>query len=194
MNNNLSIVERLNNLCEEVIADTDQTAATIALSVDAVAKELTPFATLLSKNYYEVLKKYQSISGNSSMYLPIYSRELASGASERLSIYISTDIGLTKNKDGSFTNVQFVNAHVIWHRYEDINLLSVRGNNMDPDGEVRFSNPKVADFLNKLSMAVSYVKSDKFNQDFVNTVADACKNTLQRNAGLKATATLCNTI
>lgn len=180
-----SIIAQLDALCNDVLDNTQKATETLDQSDKKLLAFMVGFTQNAYTKYQAVIEKYCQITGNEKLTLCIQNISTAAGTGNYLYLKLSAD------KSYGTRCVELV-----WERYKPETLLEIRYN---PDWGK--NNPTVYGLRNssdvyreKLAYTVQYIKSGRFEQDFVQCVTQACKNRLAANATMTATAAVNNRI
>ena len=166
-----SIIAQLDALCNDVLDNTQKATETLDKSDKKLLAFMIGFTQEAYTKYRAVVQKYCQITGDEKLALCIQG--------------IRLDLKLSINPMYDTFWVELV-----WERYKPETLLAIRynpdwgSNNTGVDGLQHSSEV----YREKLAYTVQYIKSGKFEQDFVNEVTQACKNRLATNANMTATA------
>lgn len=180
-----TILAKLDALCNDVLDNTQKATETLDKSDKKLLAFMVGFTQNAYTKYQAVIEKYCQITGNEKLTLCIQHISTAAGTGNYLYLNLYTD------KSYGTRCVELV-----WERYKPETLLEIRYNpswgTHDPSVYGKQHNSEV--YREKLAYTVQYIKSGKFDQDFVNRVTQACKNRLATNANMTATATVNNRI
>lgn len=180
-----TIIAKLDALCQDVMDNTQQATQAIDTSDKKLLAFMEKFALDACKNYSGIVQKYCTISGYEDLSLEAQHESTAAGTANHLYLKFKVDW-----HSGTML------VSLVWHHYQDTKLLEVRANTEWGSNPIT-SYPNMSEtdlYREKLALAVQYIKSGKFDKDFVNTVNWACKNRLAKNAQLTATAAVHNQI
>jgi hypothetical protein len=180
-----TILAKLDALCNDVLDNTQKATETLDKSDKKLLAFMVGFTQKTYTKYMAVIEKYCQITGNEKLTLCIQHISTAAGTGNYLYLNLYTD------KSYGTRCVELV-----WERYTPETLLEIRYNpswgTHDPSVYGKQHNSEV--YREKLAYTVQYIKSGKFEQDFVTRVTQACKNRLATNANMTATATVNNRI
>lgn len=181
-----SIIAQLDALCTDVLDNTKKAQDTIDKSDKKLLAFMEKFLLNDVTKYRSLIKKYCTISGYSSISLEAQHVSTAAGTANHL--YMDLSIPETGPDTGA------TQLELVWHAYKDTKLLSMSYNTDWGNNYKIFTKTSDSLFREKLAVAVQYIKSGKFEQDFVNRVTQACKDRLAKNATMTATASVNNRI
>ena len=179
-----SIISQLDALCDDVLDNTKKATETLDTSDKKLRAFMVGFTQKEFPKYVAVINKYCQITDNDKLTLGIQHISTAAGTGHNLYLNLYTD---------KYDNWC---VELVWDGYKKEVLLEIRYNQSWGS-----NNPSVYGLQNssdvyreKLAYTVQYIKSGKFEQDFVNRVTQACKNRLTKNADMTATAAINNRI
>lgn len=179
-----TILAQLDALCNDVLDNTQKAAETLDKSDKKLLAFMIGFTQKQYPKYMAVINKYCQITGNKKLTLCVQHISAAAGTGNYLYLNLFTD------PYGTWE------VELVWDRYEKETLLEIRYNpawgSNNPTIYGRQNNSAV--YREKLAYTVQYIKSGKFEQDFVNRVTGACKTRLAKNADMTATAAVNNRI
>ena len=179
-----SIIAQLDALCNDVLDNTQKATETLDKSDKKLLDFMIGFTQDAYTKYLAVVNKYCQITGHEKLIMCIQSGSTAAGTGTYL--YLKLYI----NKYDVF------GVELVWDKYKPETLLEIQyhpawgSNNPSVYGRQHSSDV----YREKLAYTVQYLKSGKFEQDFVNDVTQACKNRLAKNANMTATAAVNNRI
>lgn len=179
-----SIIAQLDALCNDVLDNTQKATETLDKSDKKLLAFMIGFTQEACTKYMAVIEKYCQITGSEKLTLCIQYISTAAGTGNYLYLKLSTDQYGTRC------------VELVWERYKPETLLEIRYNpdwgNNGPSVYGKQHNSAV--YRETLAYTVQYIKSGKFEQDFVNRVTQACKNRLATNANMTSTAAVNNRI
>ena len=179
-----SIIAQLDALCNDVLDNTQKATETLDQSDKKLLAFMIGFTKDACTKYMDVIKKYCQITGREKLVLCIQNISTAAGTGNYLYLELSAD------------RYDAMVVELVWDRYEPETLLELRystawgSNNPSVYGKQHSSEV----YREKLAYTVQYIKSGKFEQDFIQCVTQACKNRLATNANMTATAAVNNRI
>ena len=171
-----SIIAQLDALCNDVLDNTQKATETLDKSDKKLLDFMIGFTQDAYTKYRAVVDKYCNITGDEKLALYI----------QGIYLYLSLQI----DKYDSMV------VELVWKKYKPETLLEIQynpawGKNNPSVYGLRHSSEV---YREKLAYTVQYLKSGKFEQDFVNEVTQACKDRLVKNATMTATAKVNNRI
>ena len=179
-----SIIAQLDALCNDVLDNTQKATETLDQSDKKLLAFMVGFTQDACTKYLTVIKKYCQITGNEKLILCIQNISTAAGTGNYLYLKLSAD------------QFDAMVVDLVWERYKPETLLQIRYNpawaNSTPSVYGLRNSNEV--YREKLPYTVQYIKSGRFEQDFVQCVTQACKNRLATNATMTATAAVNNRI
>ena len=179
-----SIIAQLDALCNDVLDNTQKATETLEKSDKKLLDFMVGFTTETCTKYMDVISKYCQITGHEKLTLCIQNISTAAGTGNYLFLKLSRH-----------PRYGVCGVELVWERYKPETLIELYYNpawgNNTPNVYDRQSSEV---YREKLAYTVQYIKSGKFEQDFVNEVTQACKNRLATNANMTATAAVNNRI
>ena len=180
-----SIIAQLDALCNDVLDNTQKATETLDQSDKKLLAFMVEFMQDACAKYMTVIEKYCQITGNEKLTLCIQNISTAAGTGNYLYLSLYTD---------PTYGTHYV--ELVWERYKPERLLEIHynpawGKNKPSVYGLRNSSEV---YREKLAYTVQYIKSGRFEQDFVQCVTQACKNRLAANATMTATAAVNNRI
>ena len=180
-----SIIAQLDALCNDVLDNTQKATETLDKSDKKLLAFMVGFTQDAYTKYLTVINKYSEITGHEKLTMCIQNISTAAGTGNYLYLKLS-------RKPGFDTCC----VELVWERYKPETLLEIHynpawGNNNPTVYGLRHSSEV---YREKLAYTVQYIKSGRFEQDFVQCVTQACKNRLATNATMTATAAVNNRI
>jgi hypothetical protein len=180
-----SIIDQLDALCNDVLDNTQKATETLDKSDKKLLDFMIGFTKEACTKYMDVINKYCQITGHDKLTLCIQNISTAAGTGNYLYLKLSKD-----PKYGT------CGVELVWERYKPETLLELYYHpSWAPNNPTVYGLRHGSDvYREKLAYTVQYIKSGRFEQDFVQEVTQACKNRLATNATLTATAKVNNRI